>query len=97
MPLLFLGARGSPAAPVPIQSTAIPPMAGVPLLSQSMPYPSAYMAPPAWPMYMPSYLPRPQMEQSSTQSERELLAMQRQELEARELEVERRNSAKRTI
>ena len=42
MPMLFLGARGSPAAPVPIQSTAMPPMAGVPLLSQSMPYPSAY-------------------------------------------------------
>ena len=72
---------------------AMPPMAGVPLLSQSIPYPSAYMAPPACPMYMPSYLPRPQMEQSSTQSERELLAMQRQELEARELEVDRRTSA----
>ena len=42
---------------------------------------------------MPSCLPRLQMEQSSTQSEHELLAMQRQDLEARELEVERRTRA----
>ena len=63
-----------------------------PLLSQSTPDPSAYIAPP-WPMFTPSYLPWPKMEQSSTQAEREQLAMQHQELEARELEVERRTRA----
>ena len=36
-----------------------------PMAAQSTPCPSAYMAPPDWPMYMPSYLSRPQMEQSS--------------------------------
>ena len=53
------------------------------------------MAPPAWPMYMPSYLPRPQVHQSSTQAGHEQLALQRQEseLEARELKVERRTRA----
>ena len=68
-------------------------MVGAPMLNHGSPYPSAYMAPPAWPMFMPSYLPRPQMEQSSTQSEREQLSMQSQELEARELEVKRRTRA----
>ena len=51
------------------------------------------MASPAWPMFMPSCLPWPQMDQFFTQAEREQLAMQRQELEARELEVERRTRA----
>ena len=27
--------------------------------SQPTPYAGAFMAPPAWPMYMPSYMPRP--------------------------------------
>ena len=53
-------------------------MAQAPLLGQSTPYPGAFVASPAWPMFMPSYLPQPQVEQSSTQSEREVLAMQRQ-------------------
>ena len=44
-------------------------------------------------MYMPNYLPWPQAQQSSTQAEREELAMQRQDLEARELEVERKTRA----
>ena len=44
-------------------------------------------------MYMPSYLPRPQAQQSSMQAERKELAMQHQELEARELEAERRTRA----
>ena len=59
-------------------------MAGAKWLNQSMPYPTAYMAHPAWPM------PRPQIQQSSPQAEHEELAMQRQELETRKLEVERR-------
>ena len=71
----------------------MPPMAGAPWLNLTTPYPSAFMAPPAWPVYMPNYLPRPQAQQSSMQAEHEELAMQRQELEARELEVEWRTRA----
>ena len=99
--MLFLGVA---RATVPKQSAAMLPMARatippigplfrVSLLSHGRPYPDTYMAPPAWPMYMPSYLPRPQMEPSSTQSEREQLAIQRQELEVKELEVKRRTQA----
>ena len=84
-PIMFSGAPGAPA---PMQSAVILPMPGAPLPSQAMPYPSAFMAPPAWPMYMPHYLPRPQAQQSSMQAEREKLARQRHDLEARELEVE---------
>ena len=93
--MLFQGAAPAPmqSASVPLHRAAMPTMAGVPLLSQSTPHLSAYIAPPAWPMFMPSYLPQPQMEQSSTQAELEQLEMQRQELEARELEVERRTRA----
>ena len=80
-------------ANVMLQSAAMLPMAYEPWLNQTTPYPSAYMAPPAWPMYMPSYLPRPLAQQSSMQAKREELAMQCQELEARELEVERRTRA----
>ena len=98
-PILLLGAPEAQSAamsPVaPMQSTAMLPMAGALLLSQCTPYPSAYMymASTTLPMYMPSYLPWPQMKQPSTRSERELLAVQRQELKARELEVERRTRA----
>ena len=82
-----------PAVPVLMQSAAMPPMTSSPLtLNQSTPYPSTYLASPAWPMCMPSYLPQPQIQQSSAQAELEQLALQSQELEARELEVERRNS-----
>ena len=72
-PMLFLGVARAPA---PNQSAALPPMAGALLLSHCTPYPGLYMAAPAWLMYMPSFLPRPQMEPSS-QSEHELLAIQR--------------------
>ena len=44
-------------------------------------------------MYMPNYLPRPPAQQSSMQAEREELAMQHHDLEARELEVEWRTRA----
>ena len=71
---------------VPLQSAAIPPMAGGPWPSQAMPYPSAVMAPPAWQMYMSSYLPRPLAQQSSMQARREELARQHHDLQARELE-----------
>ena len=66
-----------------LQSSAMPPMVGAPWLNQTTPYPSAFMAPPAWPMYMPNNLPEPQAAQSSMQVEREELGMQHQELEAR--------------
>ena len=66
----------------------IPPMAGGPWPSQAMPYVSAFMAPPSWPVYMPSYMPRPPVQLVSMQTEFEELAMQPQELEARELEVQ---------
>ena len=36
----------------PLQSAAMPPMARAPLLGQSTPYPRAYMAPLAWPMFL---------------------------------------------
>ena len=47
------------------------------------------MAPPAWPMYMPSYMPRPPTQQAFMQAEFEELARQSQDLEARELEFQR--------
>ena len=81
-------------ASVPVLFPGVmPPVAGAPWLNQSRPYPSAYMASPAWPVYMPSCLPQPQAQQSSMQAEYKELAMQRQELEARGLEVERRTRA----
>ena len=56
--------------------------------SQPTPYASAFMAPPAWPMYMPSYMPRPPTQPAFMQAEFEELARQRQDLEACELEVQ---------
>ena len=47
------------------------------------------MAPPAWPMYMPSYMPRSPAQQALMQAEFEELTRQRQHLEAQELEVPR--------
>ena len=61
---------------------ALKPMAGLPWSSQPTPYASAFMAPPTWPMYMPSYMPRPQAQQALMQAEFEKLARQRQGLEA---------------
>ena len=69
-----------------VAATSLPPLAGAPMLSQGMPFPGAYMAPPSWPMYMHSFLIPAQAAPPTTLSECEL----RQELEARELEVERR-------
>ena len=60
-PILFSGALGAPPAPYSAmqsagetQGTSLQPMAGAPWPSQATPYASAFMAPPAWPMYMPS-------------------------------------------
>ena len=59
---MLLSFPGAAAVPAPMQSGAMPPMADLPLLSQSTPYRGAYMASPTWPMYMPSFLPLPQMD-----------------------------------
>ena len=56
--------------------------------SQAMPFASVFIATPSWPMYMPSYMPRPQVQQVSTQAEFKELARQCQDLEARDLEVQ---------
>ena len=100
MPIMFSGGLGMLGVPgsiqsagAPPQSTAIPPMAGAPWPSQTTPYPSAFMTPPGWLMYMLSYLPRPPAQQASMQAEREELARQHHDLEARELDVEWRNRA----
>ena len=54
-PIMFPGAQGAPApmqtAGAPLQSAAMPPMAGELWPSQATPYPSAFMAPPAWLIY----------------------------------------------
>ena len=89
-PILIQGRSG---APVPIQGTGLPPMAGAPMLSQGTPFPGAYMASPSRPMFMPNFLPGTQVAPPTTLSERELLAMQRQDLEARELEVQGKTQA----
>ena len=54
-PMLFPGAlaASSPnqSARAPLQGAAMLPMAAAPWHNQTTPYPSAYMASPAWPMY----------------------------------------------
>ena len=47
------------------------------------------MAPPVWPMYMPSYMPRPLTQPPFLQAHFEELARPCQDIEAQELEVER--------
>ena len=51
------------------------------------------MAPLAWPVYMPSYLPRPLAQQSPMQAECEELDRQHHDLDAVELEVQQINRA----
>ena len=46
------------------------------------------MAPPAWPMYMPSYMPRPPTQLPFLQDQFEELPRQHQDIEVRELEVQ---------
>ena len=59
----------------------------MPWSSQSTPYASAFMAPPAWPMYMPGCMPRPPTQPPFMQAQFEELIRQRQDIEARDLEV----------
>ena len=63
-------------------------MASMQWPSQPTPYASAFMAPPAWPMYMPCYMPRPPTQPPFMQAQFEGVPRQRQDLEARELEVQ---------
>ena len=90
LPGTSIASSGAPRAPVAPQSAGAPHSAtlqtieGMPWSSQPTPYASAFkMAPP---MYMPSYMPRPFM-----QAQFEKLARQHQDIEARELEVQRKS------
>ena len=64
-------------APITVQGQAFPPLAHAPMLYCSFRtlFTLVHTAPTALPMYMPSYLPRLQMEQTSTLSEREQLTI----------------------
>ena len=70
------------------QGTALQPIAGALWPSQPTPNASAFMAPLAWPMYMPSYMPWPPAQQALLQAEFEELARQHQDLEVQKLEVQ---------
>ena len=59
------------------QGATLQPMAGALWPSQPTTYASAFMAVPAWPMYMPSYMPKPPTQQALTQAEFEELARPR--------------------
>ena len=58
---------------------------------QPTPYASPFVAPPPWPMYMPSvsYMPRPVTQPPFLQAQFEELARRNQDMEARELEIQR--------
>ena len=71
------------------QSAASQPMANIPCSSQPRPNASAFLAPPVWPMYMLNHMPRPLTQPPFMQAQFEELARQRQDIEARELEVQR--------
>ena len=91
-PVVFSGAPGAPgtlSAPCRVLGHHITALAGAPWHSQATPYASEFMAPPTWPMYVPSYMPRPPAQQALMQAEFEELARQCQDLEVRELEVQR--------
>ena len=64
-------------------------MAGSLWPSQAMPYASAFTAPPALPMYMLCYMPRPSTAGPFCKLNFKELVWQCQDLEARELEVKR--------
>ena len=84
-PTVFSGAPGAPVAPpAPYGS-----MTSMPWSSQPTPYASAFMAPPALPMYMPTYMPRSLTHPPFMQAQFEELVRQRQDIEAQELEVQR--------
>ena len=89
--MLIPGEAGTVAS---IQGAALPPVAGVLMLS-------AYMLVHTWfllaGLCMPSFQPRAQAALPTTLSERQLFAIQRQELEARVLEIERRTQASNLV
>ena len=67
-------------------------MADALMLRQGTPFPDACMASPSWPIFMHNVLPRAQVAPPTTLSKRELLALQHQELQTRELEIEKKSS-----
>ena len=72
-------ARSSSSAASAIRHHAEP--QSMPLSSQLKPYTCALMAPPAWPMYMPSYMPRPPTQPPFMQAQFEELARQCKDIE----------------
>ena len=80
------------APPMPygaMQSATLQPIASMPWSSPPTPYASAFMAPPAGLMYVPSYMPGPLTQQPLMQAQFEEIARQQQDIEAREIEVQR--------
>ena len=73
-----------------LPSAAFQPMTGM-QWPQPTPYASPFVVPPAWPMYMPnvSYMPRPLTQLPFVQAQFEELARRSQDMEARELEIQR--------
>ena len=82
-----------PAPCSAMQSTGVPhsctfqPMTGM-QWPQPTPYVSPIMAPPAWPIYLPSYMPRPLTQLHFLHAHFEELARWNQDMEARELEIQ---------
>ena len=83
-----IGAPWVPPEPCRAPGAAIQPIAEALWPSQATPDASAFMAPPAWPMYMPSYMPRPPAQKPLKQAEFEEFDRQGQYLEPRELKVQ---------
>ena len=68
------GIQSAWVLPAPCRAPHYSLLAGMLWPSQPTPYASALMAPPAWPMYMPSYMPRSLTQQAFMQAEFEELA-----------------------
>ena len=60
-------------------------MTGMQWSNQPTPYAGPFVAPTAWPMYMPSYITRPLMHSPFLQTQSEELARRNQDMEVREL------------
>ena len=85
---VFRGAASAVQHHAERRGTTLQPMAGTSWPSQPTPYAGGFMAPPAWPTYMPSYMPWPTAQQALMQAEFEELVRQHHDLEARELKVQ---------
>ena len=100
LPALYSGGY-STGAPPPAPSSAVQSAGMLPIAAfqpmtgmqwpQPTPYPSPFVAPTPWPMYMPnvSYMPRPVTRPPFLQAQFEELARRNQDMEARELDIQR--------